>query len=242
MVKQMAVRRTVYPQTGIYQRKTSQIDLRLNEEGYRDLTELLAVGNQNDPLGLIAMELEATEFIKNYAENEIAGVSGTSRPDAIEWLVQEQVNRRREELNSEFRKCLSTEEERKLTRELAKLERAADACVIVSLIPGLRLSLLTQAANQGVIGSWLLLGRAYERFKARRYEQSALTGSKALAGAKTGGEARKGKSDIKYQQIASDFNRSGVSQRRFVALNRRISLSTLRRALRANKVDSNPAK
>lgn len=235
----MTINRTTYPHTGIYQRKIRKAELRPGKEIFRDLTELLADGHQDDPLGLNAMESEATEFLKTYIETEMPGLNEILRPESIEWVVQEYVDQVREILAAELQNHLSQEQRRKRIRKLGELERAADACEILSLIPGIRLRLLTQPSDQQAIGDGLLLGSAHERFRARRYERSVLTGSKTLAGARAGGQAAKESAVRRHWKIASDYSRSRLSQRQFEKTFG-LSRKTLRRALKT--VGPNPAK
>ena len=235
----MAIKRTSYPHTGIYQRKISEVELRLDEEGSRDLTELLASGNQEDPLGINAMESEVIEFLKTYFSSEMAGSDETFRRESIEWPVVEDVDKVRKKVHAELQKDPSTEEQRELTRKLGKVERAADACETLALIDGIRLRLLTQPSDQTAIETGFLLGTTYARFRARRYEGSALTGSKALTGASAGGRASKKTALKRYEQISQVFNRSGLSQRAF-AKRFAVARKTLQRAVKA--VAPNPAK
>jgi hypothetical protein len=242
MVKQMAVKRTEYPHTGIYPRKVSQIDLRLNEEGYRDLTELLAGGHQNDPLGLNAMESKAIGVINAYAQTEMCASSESLSLGSIEWAVQEDVTQKQEKLHAELQNHLSQEKKRELTRKFQNLDGAADACEILDLIHGVRLHLQTEPAARSALETGILLGRAYGRLTARVHEPSALTGRRILQGASEGGRARK-KDPKLNERLVARFRASGLSKRRFAKLNPQYSLSTLERAIRAaRKVDSNRSK
>jgi hypothetical protein len=116
----MAIKRTTYPHTGIYHRKITKIELRLNRESFADLTELLANGHQDDPLGLKTMESETIEFIKKYFKREMGGSNETFRRESIEWLMAEHVDQTREKLDTEFRGDPSTEQKRELTKKLGK--------------------------------------------------------------------------------------------------------------------------
>ncbi|MBV8773391.1 MAG: hypothetical protein JO166_13835 [Deltaproteobacteria bacterium] len=235
----MAIERTTYPHTGIYQRKSSKVALRADEQTSRDLTELLRGGHQDDVLGLDAMESEGIEFLKRYFMTVMGGSNESFRRESIERLVQEHVDQMRETIASELRNDPSTEYKRGLTRKLGKVESAADACEILDLIDGVRSLLRTQPILQSAIGTGLLLGKARERFRVRRYERNAFTGSKALAGASAGGKAAKKSALRRYEQIVFDFERSGLGQREF---EKRFGVprKSLHRAIKA--VGSSPAK
>jgi hypothetical protein len=239
----MAIERTTYPHTGIYQRKSSKVVLGADEQTSRDLTELLQGEHQDDTLGLNPMESEIIEFLKAYFRTEMGGSSETFRRETIEWLVQEHVDAQRERVAVSLRDDLSQEKRREGLRNLGKLERAADASEILDLIDGVRLKLRTQPSHRTAIETGFLLGVAYGRFRARAYEANALTGSKALAAASTGGKLVKGRSAADHRKIISEFDRSHLSQRRFLQLHPEYSRSTLQRALKeAKKLDSNPCK
>lgn len=228
----MAIKKTLYPHTGIYQRKISKVALRASKETSRDLTKLLQGGHQDDPLGLNAMESEASECIKTYFKTEMGGSNETFRPESIGWLVQEYVDQQREKLAAELRDDLSQEKRRERLRKLGKTERAGEACEIIDLIDGVRLRLRTKPSHQTAIETGFLLGTIHERFRARQYESSALTGSKTLTGASAGGYASKKTALERYRQIARLFNRSGLSQRE---IEKRFAVprKTLQRALKA---------
>jgi hypothetical protein len=240
----MRIKRTTYPPTGIYQRKTIAVELHSDKETYDDLTKLFGHGHQDDHLGLNKMESEAREFLRTYVATEMGGFKEAyQQPGSLEWEVHEHAERQRERLTVELQNHLSQEEKRERTRRLQKVERAADACEILDLICGVRLWLQTQPSCRGAIVAGLQLAEASERFRARRHEPSTFTGSRVLAAASAGGKAAKERTTKEYQPIASVFHLSKLTQRRFLQRHPEISRSKLQRALRANrKPDSNPAK
>jgi hypothetical protein len=252
----MGIKRTIHPHTGLYERKTTRVVLSCDEEKIsertlkisdgtlKDLAEVMPSAFSQDPLGLHLIESEMTGFLMSYIENGIGGLKEKVRGevDSAEFVcvVQNYVNRLRNELTAELAGGLSEEERRAATRKLQGLERAADACEVLSLIPAIRLRLKTdEQLSIGAISDGVMLGRAYERFRVRVSEAKAFTGDKILRGASAGGIAAKESAHLLYEKLAAAFRASGLSQRKFSA-KFRIDRNRLKRALK--EVGPNHAK
>jgi len=242
--KMVGIKRIILPNTGIYQRKVRQVELKSDDpESLEDVKSLLEERASSlrldDPLFLSQLEAEAADFLKEYAASDTASfgvaVGRDSTSDELEFLVSGQIGRVRQTLNLEFSKHISEEKKRKLIRRLIRVERANDACEMLHLLSVIQ-SQLEYGSNQVIYGRveqvfshGFALGRAYERFKIRESEPKAWTGDKILRATSKGGVGRK-KSPEHYQKIASEYSASGLSQAAF-ARTARISLSTLQRAI-----------
>jgi hypothetical protein len=240
----LAIKQTIYPHTGIFQRKVSQVELRMDEESLKDLAELTASGSSEDPLGVNRIESEVTGVLNDYIETDMGGLNEVVRRDVasagLDYVVQRYIDRVRDDLTAEFKRRLSEEEKRKLIRKFARLERAADACEILSSIPGVRLRISrAEQTSINALADGFMLGREYERFRVRSSEGKAFTGNKTLSGASAGGIAAKENAHRRYQKIVAAFVNTGLSQRKF-SHRFSIPLSTLKRALK--KVRPNPSK
>jgi hypothetical protein len=139
----LAIKQTIYPHTGIFQRKVSQVELRMDEESLKDLAELTASGSSDGPLGINRIESEVISVLNDYIETDMGGFNEVVRRDVasagLDFVVQRHIDRVRDDLTAEYKRPLSEEERRKLIRKIARLERAADACEVLSSIPGARL-------------------------------------------------------------------------------------------------------
>jgi len=238
----LRIKKTIYPNTGIYQRKIHRVELPVDDESltsaeretFKSVGELL--GPPDDALGTNRMESEVTEVLRDYIEIDMGGIS-EGVPCKIgfagwENAVQTYIDRARDELSTEFKKHLSEEEKRRLIRKLARLEHANDACEILSLITSIRFR-LSQADQsfKNAVADAFMFGRTYERFKVRSSEGKASTGNKILMAASTGGNVAKKNAERRHQKLVADFRKSGLSQRRF-SDKYLVPISNLKRALK----------
>jgi hypothetical protein len=242
----MGIKRIAYPNTGIYQRKVSQVELRTDQESFNDLEELVSSYSEPSDYFVERIESEATDFLNTYVETEMGGSAEAIRRETesagIDYVAQNYIDRVRDEIASEYATNLSQERKRNLTRRLAMLERADDACQILFLITGIRWKLQNSSPKHPSVAAVLegfSLGRAYERFNMRSAERKAFTGGKALSGASAGGMAAKQTAKRRHEEIVAKFRRSGLSQRKF-SEKYLVPLSNLKRAIKG--VGSNPAK
>jgi hypothetical protein len=236
----LAIEHIIHPNTGIFQRKVRRLELRTDAESFKDLAKMLPSAANEDPLGINKFESEAEKFLKAYVRAEMGGLKKAIRREidsaGLDYVVQSYVEKTRDGLLAEFRKGLSEEKNRKLIRKLGKLEQAADACEILNCVSVIRGLMQPGGGEQA---AWcILLGRAYERFRVRIFEPKASAGEKILSAASSGGFART-KLPEDYEELASKFRASGLSQRAY-ARTAGIGRSTLQRA--KEKVDSSPAK
>lgn len=242
----MGIERITYPHTGIYQRKVAQVELRMDEESFRDLAELMLSLSETPDDFINRIESHVTDFLNIYTDTEMGGMTEAIRREVksagVDYVVQNYIDRVREKIAAELEGDLSEEQKRKLTRTLETLERAGDACDILALIPGIRFRVRNvghEHASAAPVLEGFLLGRAYERFMVRSAERKAFTGGKALSGASAGGVAAKQTARRRHENIVNQFRLSGLSRRKF-SEKYFVSLSTLNRAIK--KVGSNPAK
>jgi hypothetical protein len=242
----MAVKETIYPATGIYQRRLTQAELILGSEGLTDDAGLVRLLSQyaENPLGeLTAREGDAIGFIRDYALQDMEGAEESidrKNPLELRIDVQLHVDLSRKRFQTEYKQKTTEEKRRDIRRKLIRIEKVSDALIILNCA-----SMIRSKRNEGkfdqAIAQALEFGRALERFRARDSEHKAWTGGKALLGASEGGRARR-KSRNEYRHIVAKFRASNMSQRRFVGCHRGISRSTLQRALsQTKKLDSNPA-
>ncbi len=184
------------------------------------------------------LETRARQVVLKYVSGERGEVVDDSSWVAVDYFVDDMLNRAREDIHEKFQGPLSEEQRRKLTTSLINIERVGDARNMLHCLSVIRAQLEHGTAKVAVEHA-VWLGIFSERLKVRDHEPDALTGHKNVQGAKKGGHARKGIADAEYEQIASDFRKSDLSQRRFCQVNKLVSRSKLERALK--KVDSQPA-
>ncbi len=251
----MAIKRTAYRHTGMFETKVTHVELRTNEESLQDLATVFQSAGFGRKLGQIESvarhflnDFVKTDILNRLSDDERRKIKRVKRTAGIEWLVMRHVDWERERLSHELAKKLTTEKERELIRALSRVERAADANDILCLIPGLRLSMEAgqpgQISAEQIAAEGFALGDACGRFKAREFERAAYTGAKVLEGASGGGSnaEKKNLATEQYLGIALDFQKSGLSRAVFSRM-RNVSPSRLQRALtRAKKVRSHPAK
>jgi hypothetical protein len=260
----LGIKRIVYPDTGIYQRKVRQVELGGSPgQNIKNLNELTAELHTGDRIGVDRIELEATEFLNDYVQKDMGGFNEAVLSDVksagVDYVVQNYIDRVRNDLLAEFDNDISVEEKREITRKLARLEQAADGCQILCLIATIRmrlensqaLSLIPATRSQlenrledrnaqaAAVQEGVMLGRAFERFRVRSAEPKALTGDKILKGASAGGVAAKESSTQRYREIVAAFRESGLTQGKFSA-KFSVPPRTLRRALK--KVGPTPSK
>jgi hypothetical protein len=231
----MALKELCWPNTGIYQRTDRSSELQCSYERLSDLVSprFHASNPQTDPLPSVdQIEEHTTEFLEQYLE-QIGELNDVDRRDAasagIDFVANQYITRHRKELEEKFGRPLSLEERRKLTKELITLERANDACDALFHLQMMRTQLASGEPEQAGLHT-LWLGIAFERFRLRLSEPKAWTGDAIHRAASKGGLTTKKGVREQYEQLASDFRGSGLSQRSF-ARARRVSRSTLKRAL-----------
>jgi hypothetical protein len=239
----LRIEKTIYPNTGIYQRKIHRVELPVDDESltsaeretFKGLADLL--GPPDDALGTNRMESEVTEFLRDYIEIDMGGFSEgvPCEIGSAGWddLVQTYIGRARDQIATELKKHLSEEEKRTLIRKLVRLERANDACEMLSMITAIRFRFShADQSSKNAMADAFMFGRTYERFKVRSSEGKASTGNKVLMGASTGGNVAKKYAERKQRKLVADFGKSGLSQRKF-SDKYLVPRSTLKRALKA---------
>ncbi len=115
----MGIKRITYPHTGIYQRKVAQVELRTDQESFNDLAELMSAYSKASDYFIEQIESETTDFLNTYLETEMGGSTEAIRRETesagIDYVVQINIDRVRDEIAAEFKRELSQEQKRNLT-------------------------------------------------------------------------------------------------------------------------------
>jgi hypothetical protein len=243
----VATKKIELPSTGFYRRRIESVVVSGDLHGLSDLQSMLDKASSRDASlpSLNDLKQQAETFLRQYLIEEFGGINEIPESDhraiqsaGIDFVVGRRIEATWEDLNTKFQKPLSQEENRKLIKDLRRVERASDACDMLHCLSVIS-SQIKCGSPEVAISHGVWLGIAYERFRVRASEHKAWTGGQNLQASSKGGRAAREGARQRHKKIAANFRASGLSQRAY-ARTAKIPVSTLKYALK--KVGSNPAK
>lgn len=226
----MTVKRSTLPNTGIYQHRSVELEVR-SPSDLAKLPDLLSKAEDLTAL-LSRLESEARQVMENWVGRLSSRDRATVESAGIDYLVEIIVlPKTRKRLDRAFRQPHGKERERQLRKELIEAERASDASRVLHLVEIIR-SQLKAGSYDSLVPSAIYLGMACERLKVRRFESATHLGRTLLPKFRKGGRRRNKDLLQEFARIAADFRASGKTYRGFIR-SRGMSLGKLQRALRA---------